>query len=858
MESKKTFEIKNLKGTLFAIFAILILLSLPVTLPTQPVEAQPSEQQPISGELPAGANPNVTISTQARLSVRPDPIGLGQTFLVNLWTNPGTHVERKHEDYTVTITKPDGEQEVIKVDSYVADATAWFEYVADQVGNWTLKFDFLGTYYPAGYYYQGKVYPSLAAIGTYTSGAFTGPAYLESAYYKPSSTPEITLTVQAEQVMSWPPSQLPTDYWTRPISPENREWWVIGGDFPWYGPATEGVWDELYPETNRYWDSHYRFTPWVEAPDSSHIVWKQQGTTLAGIGGGDNGASAYNPESSRPDAPSIIWEGRAYHSYTKPGSGKTAVTYWKCYDIRTGELFWERPLETGESAPTVICYESADPTVLGGGYKASLSASLVYIGGGRMIKYNPMTGAMSLNASISPLTTGTYYMNSYALSIQNIGNTTNPNYRLINWTTRGTATTLAARIISNTSYARSSLPTLIDYSVGLGATISGITIAGTYAGINVTGYDLLTGATLWSKTTDDPLFSGTSMVADHGKVATVSMKGYWLAWDLRTGDLAWKTEELDYPWDASGWGVYGVQSAYGNIYWEGYMALYAIDWDTGKINWRYYDPSVPFETPYSGYTSLRSNALIADGKIYLCNDEHSPTNPLTRGWNLHCVNATSGEGIWNIVGSMRPSAIADGYLAGASMYDGYLYWFGKGKSATTVSAPQTVIPQGQSIVITGTVLDQSPAQLGAACVSKESMTTLMEYLHMQKPIDGIWHNETITGVPVSLDTVDPNGNYIHIGDVVTDGYSGTFGYTWEPEVSGQYTVTATFLGDDSYGSSFATTYVGVTEAEAASPTSSPITFDVVSNTIMTGLVVVGVAIIIAIAIAVVLLLRKKP
>lgn len=850
---------KSISKKIISEFVIILLIASAVPmLSLQNAEAQPSATQPVTGELPSGVTPNVTITTQARLSVRPTVIGVNQVFLVNLWTNPGTHVERKHEDYTVTITKPDGTKDVIVLDSYVADATAWFEYTADQVGNWTLKFDFLGTYFPAGIYYQGKIYDSLEAIGSYTSGAFSGPANLGSAYYKPSSTPEITLIVQQDMVSSWPASELPTDYWTRPISPENREWWVIGGNYPWHGPSTAAEWDELYPETNRYWDSHYRFTPWVEAPDSAHIVWKEQGTTLAGIGGGDNGASAYNPESSRTTAPSIIWEGKAYLSYTKPGSGKTAVTYWRCYDIRTGELFWERPLEAGESAPTAICYESADATVLGGGYKASLSASLVYIGGGRLLKYNPMTGAMSLNASISPLTTGTYYMNAYVLSIQNIGNTTNPNYRLINWTTRGTATTLAARIISNTSYARSSLPSLVDYNTCLGATITGIEIAGAYAGINITGYDLLTGATLWSTTTDDPLFSQTSMVADHGKVATVSMKGYWLAWDLRTGQLAWKTEELDYPWDASGWGVYGIQSAYGNIYWEGYMALYAIDWDTGKINWKYYDPSVPFETPYSGYTSLRSNALIADGKIYLCNDEHSPTNPLTRGWNLHCVNATSGEGIWDIAGSMRPSAIADGYLVGSSMYDGYNYYFGKGKSATTVSAPQIVLTQGQSIVITGTVLDQSPAQTDTPCVSKESMRTQMEYLHMQKSIDGLWHNETITGVPVSLDTVDPNGNYIHIGDVTTDGYSGTFGFTWEPEIPGQYTVTATFMGDDSYGSSFASTYVGVSEAPAESPTPTPVNFESVNNTTITTIIGAAIAIIVTIVIAMLLIVKKRP
>ena len=843
---------KTAKATLLTLVIIVASLALLQTH-IQPAQAQPSATQPVSGSLPSGVTPSATITTQARLSFRPNPIGVGQTFLVNIWTNPGTHVERKHQDYTVTITKPDGTKDVIKMDSYVADATAWFEYVADQVGEWKLKFDFLGTYFPEGLYYQGKIYPNLAAIGSYTSGAFSGPAQLASAYYKPSSTPEITLTVQSEIVYSWPPSALPTDYWTRPISPENREWWVIGGDYPWYGPSTEAEWNEIYPDTNRYWSSQYRFTPWVEAPDSSHIVWKQLGQTLAGIGGGDNGASAYNPEASRPGGPSIIWSGRAFQTYTKPGSGKTGITYWQCYDIRTGNVYWERPIETGENAPTVICHESADPTILGGGYKASLSASLLYIGGGRLIKYNPATGVMSLNASISPLTTGTYYMNGYALSIQNIGNTTSPNYRLINWTTRGASTTLSARIISNTSYARSSLPSLIDYNVGLGATISGITIAGAYAGINVTGYDLLTGKVLWTLTTDDPLFSGTSMVADHGKVATVSMKGYWLAWDLRTGNLAWKTEELDYPWDASGWGVYGVQSAYGNIYWEGYMALYAIDWETGEINWKYYDPSVPFETPYSGYTSLRSNALVADGKIYLCNDEHSPTNPLTRGWKIHCVNATSGEGIWKISGSMRPSAIADGYLAGASMYDGYLYWFGKGKTATTVEGPKTAIALGQSVVITGAVLDQSPAQPGTPCVSKESMTTQMEYLHMQLPIDGIWHNETITGVPVVLTAIDQNDNPTEIGTATTSAYYGIFEMAWTPPAEGTFKVIAAFAGDDSYGSSGAQTAVTVGPAEQQIVLPEQVTPPDYTMTILGGVI----AVIISVAIVGIILYRKK-
>ena len=230
--------------------------------------------------------------------------------------------------------------------------------------------------------------------------------------------------------------------------------------------------------------------------------------------------------------------------------------------------------------------------------------------------------------------------------------------------------------------------------------------------------------------------------------------------------------------------------------------------------WQFESATYPYETPYTGengttVSSWHSVACVADGKIYTMNAEHSPDQPLKRGWKLHCINATTGEGIWDITATQAgggdgsrvfQGAMADGYLAISNAYDATEYVFGKGKSATTVEGPKTAIPLGQSVVITGTVLDQSPGQPDTPCVSKESMTTQMEYLHMQYPIDGIDHNSTISGVPVSLDTVDPNGNYIHIGDVTTDGYSGTFGFTWQPEISGQYTITATFMGDESYGS----------------------------------------------------------
>ena len=51
--------------------------------------------------------------------------------------------------------------------------------------------------------------------------------------------------------------------------------------------------------------------------------------------------------------------------------------------------------------------------------------------------------------------------------------------------------------------------------------------------------------------------------------------------------------------------------------------------------------------------------------------------------------------------------MADGILVGLNYFDNELYAFGKGPSATTVSAPQTVPSLGSSVMITGTVTDQT-------------------------------------------------------------------------------------------------------------------------------------------------------
>jgi outer membrane protein assembly factor BamB len=327
----------------------------------------------------------------------------------------------------------------------------------------------------------------------------------------------------------------------------------------------------------------------------------------------------------------------------------------------------------------------------------------------------------------------------------------------------------------------------------------------------------------------------------------------------------WTSEQTEYPW-GSWWpystATYPYNSTSAAIITGTYEGIYAINWADGKILWHYSteSTSVPFEGPYNAEPFF-TGVSLADGKVYAYNGEHTATYPRTRSWSTYCVNATDGALLWKIHNPMTPGAIADGYLTAANVYDGKMYVFGKGLSATTVTAPDIAVPQGTGVVIKGTVLDQSPGQPGTPCVSKESMTLEMEHIHMAMPLTGLWGNETLTGVPVILTAIGADGSVTDLGTVTTNGYGGTFGYTWIAPKSGDYTIMASFAGDDSYGSSTAYTSVSIGPAPtttAAPATSPPASQPYATSTeVITDLAVGVIVIIIAIAIVGALLLRRK-
>jgi len=117
------------------------------------------------------------------------------------------------------------------------------------------------------------------------------------------------------------------------------------------------------------------------------------------------------------------------------------------------------------------------------------------------------------------------------------------------------------------------------------------------------------------------------------------------------------------------------------------------------------------------------------------------------------------------------------------------------------------------------------------------------------------HPDPVTGVPVSIDAMDPNGNFVHIADVTSE-VSSFFSTTWKPDMVGKYVITASFAGSPSYGSSFAETAIVVDPAPAEiefPPAVTPIDYSQTLNIILAAVVVAIILAIVAIA----LVLRKR-
>ncbi len=784
--------------------------------------------------FPANAHtPAWNIPTYIYLTAQPNPVGVNQqAFLV--WTidipppTAGGAGGDRWQGYTIKVTRPDGTIE--NLGPYTSDPTGgqYALYTPTQTG--TYRFDL---------HFPGQ---TLSLNNPDTGVPGTSSPYVGD-YFMPSDA-SCTLTVQPAPIEKIPASPLPTEYWTRPIFQENSAWASIASN--WLG---------LF-QTRRVQDDGL-------APNSAHILWTKPiefGGIVGGSNGGANEAGYYTGMSYEVRfTNALILQGRLY--FSMPIGNNAAGGPYTCIDMSTGEIIWQRP----DIAPTFAqIYDYESPNQHG----AIPSGVLYQASGSTWMAYDPFTGANLYNLTGVPGGTQAVDTDGSIVKYQLSYNSTSKTGTISKWTTAALTSSPLVLTPGNTTnawqyrpigknadmsnnYEYRNLP-IGDLSGSTSPAIVGVLpgdiILGRSSSVAITSVWTGTedpwtiwaisdkasnrGTILWKQSYPAPAGNMSQMFSYQpidavNRVFTMSYfeTGQRLGYSLDTGQLLWGPVGTPYSVDHAFqyFSSRAGQVAYGELIVGGYGGeVFAYNMKNGTKMWNFNDTSHGVESNWGMIPTFVS--MMADGKVFAVGGEHSPNVPLYKNEKLYAIDAYTGAEVWNLTAMSATGLgegaaniyVADGKLVFYNLYDSQIYCIGKGPSATTVSAPQTAITKGSSVMITGTVTDQSPGAKGKAAVSDEYMTPWMEYLYEQQqfPADA-------KGVTVKLTAIDPNGNYQDIGEATTD-LMGNFGISWVPPVEGSYQIKATFAGSESYWQSYNTAYIVVDLAPAAEPTATPV------------------------------------
>jgi hypothetical protein len=386
------------------------------------------------------------------------------------------------------------------------------------------------------------------------------------------------------------------------------------------------------------------------------------------------------------------------------------------------------------------------------------------------------------------------------------------------------------------------------------------------------GYSSDTGQQLWIvNRTETPFTRVDFSQTSKGIFVEINQDtGACTGYSIITGQQLWGPITLPNADAYNSIGSYYGQVANGIMYLSSFGGdIYAINMQTGAIIWQTDTNALSgpagSDTPYGVWPlwQFGNPGAIADGMLFL-GQGHEYSPPLFRGADLIAVNLTNGQLVWedmafDVDGG---TAISDGVLVAVSAYDNQIYAYGTGPTAITVDAPSTGVTTSAPVTIRGTLTDISAGSKqeavaanfpnGLPCVSDASMTQWMEYVYQQQPMP-----TNLTGVPVTLSVLDSNGNYRQIGTTTTNSM-GTFGFTWTPDITGNYTVIANFAGSQSYyGSSADTYFYASAPAPTAAPTATPAA-SVADTYFVPAIAGLFVLIIIVLALVVLSMLRKRP
>ncbi len=758
--------------------------------------------------------------TYAFLALSTNPVGVGQTVVVVSWLSlpPPTAfgiTGEQWEDLTVTVTTPEGITETKGPYSSDAIGQIYFSYIPTEVGSYRFQFHFPG---------------QLSQNGN---------------YYNPSDSPIVSLTVQQEQIEPYPNTPLPdaNTYWERPINGQNLLWTTFSGN--WLGLGSASFGSRAFNSMSNYGN----FNPYTAAPNTAHIVWTKENGFGGVIGGEYSDPPTYYTGNSYEAqfTPPVIINGVLYYNTASPPKyGFQAV------DIRTGETLWYQN-STGQQSDPQISTGTLGGIIWPGitnGQVLNYITENQYGGipylwntfGSVWSMYDAFTGNWILNlanASASSPTFTTdktgalfmYLMGDSWLAMWNSTkavptSTTIPGYRTWRPVTGSTTdwrnglewNVTLAQPIPGQSIAKVSSDMILAVS-------SRDAAPGTRLEI---GYDAQTGEQLWIQNRTH-LIPGSNNYNLQGPMAEGVYTEYiqeqqaWYGFSALTGEQLWGPTDST----SNAWSVYNTGSAiaYNTLYSLCFDGLHAYDLTTGEHLWDFAALSSGVQTIYGIWPFDLGSFTIADGKVYIAVGHSHGVLPQFADAELYCINATTGEEVFSVLGWMQDGwtnapAVADGYLVTENGYDKQIYCFGKGQTATTVSY-EPVIGSSTSILIKGSVTDQSPGQTclgipaaGTPAISDADMSEWMEYLYMQQP-----KPTEATGVTVHLTAVDPNGNTQDI-DTVTSDMDGNFAVEWAPPVPGVYTLKASFDGSGSYFKSYGATSFAISEAPV-SPSLSP-------------------------------------
>jgi hypothetical protein len=883
------------RNTVFALFLVLTFAfsSIAIFMPVQPAAAQTT----------------MTMKTYAISDAIPNPIGLGESTLLKVGiTQAAPSASYGWSGITITVIKPDGTTQTLGPVTTDSTGSTYISYTPDQVGNYNITTNVPQQTFPITFLDSER-----------------GITINAGTILLPSNKSSTLVVTQTPTKQLYPAHSLPTEYWSRPIDPQLREWYSISGN--WVARPDNSL--ALYQ---------------ADAPTTPHILWNQPYTTGGMSGGlyadGVPAAMFAGDAYEGKFANSVILNGVLY--YNTAGSGTYAtvgIPGIQAVDLHTGKNLWflnQTLLSFGQSMFFASYNVNGVFNYLWSVNGANYTAYSPWDGSFQYMFYNVPSGVRVYGPSGEILIYQIDYKNGWmALWNSTLAGQQNdvigqPSYG--SWSfgvlglnasgvsvpnptnTQGQQINSAFPQVRNLNAA---LPKCYSWNVSIPKNLNTKTELGSpsikvYQDNRIVGMDYNQSMVrIWAlpiqnsqitatrnasinTQTLSPIFDktwaapaewiqGSNTIHYTGATNYVNDTTYGngvmavfdkeltthYAFSVVDGSFLWATPSENYL-DLYGWGnaEHTWYFAYGKLYSVGLAGImYAYDLKSGNVSWTY-NLTDPYNEPVTGENWWGWIDLIADGKIYIGTLEHSANNPIPRGGPFACVNATDGSEIFRINGLMRETRwggnpiIGDSIIAGLDTYDLQVYAMGKGATQTTITASPTIVTSG-GVMLTGHVTDISPGTQddaiklrfpnGVPAVSDESQSQWMMYVYKQfeRPINA-------TGVPVAISVVDANGNFRTVGTAQADS-NGFFSFAWTPDISGAYTVYATFAGSHAYyGSSaeaaFSSGGAGASGSPGPSGTSAPGT--TADQWILPGIIAIIVVVIIVGAVLALLMMRR--